>query len=132
MPDGWPYTPVTLHYSIIMPITAFGQSLSVDEWSAHSGIKPATIRARLYRGGWSTEDAVGRQVPRRDATAWRKDYTVVISGAASGEPAHETAERLGWTEERVLRMRGQAVSLLGARNLVNAVAILARDGKIEF
>ena len=119
-----PFTRATLPYSKIMPITAFGQSLSVDEWSARSGIKPATIRARLYRGGWSEEDAVSKPTST-DASSWREEHTIVMYSAAAGEPAHEAATRLGWTEERVLRMREQAIRKLGARNLMNAVAIYA-------
>lgn len=105
-----------------MPIKAFGQSLSVDEWSARTGIKPATIRARLYRGKWSEEDAVSQPVVS-NTSQWLEEFTMVMSGAASGESANETAERLGWTREHVLRRRLQAIRWLGARNLVNAVSI---------
>lgn len=105
-----------------MAITAFGQSLSVDEWSARSGIKPATIKARLYRGGWSKEDAVSKPTSS-GSLEWLPEHAVVMRGAADGSTARETAVKRGWTEERVLRRREQAIRLLGARNLMNAVAI---------
>lgn len=42
-------------------ITAFGQTLTIQQWSKKIGIKDATIRYRLSHG-WSVEDALKKEV----------------------------------------------------------------------
>lgn len=39
-------------------ITAFGETLTIKEWSVKTGLKYDTIERRINRYGWSSEDAV--------------------------------------------------------------------------
>lgn len=114
-----------------MKIIAFGEELSVDEWASKLGIKPATIIARIYARGWSPEEAVSTPLVGMTAQ-WDKEHAAVLSGAAAGEYAHETAKRLGWSEDRVSRIRRSAIRILGAVNLPNAVAIAMHGQLIAF
>lgn len=43
--------------SAVRPVTAFGKTMTVAQWSRASGINPETIRGRLSRG-WSAERSV--------------------------------------------------------------------------
>lgn len=113
-----------------MEITAFGQTLLVDEWSKRTGIKPATIIARIYSLGWSPDDAVSTSLSAK-AERRNEDYVAILTAAAAGEYAHETADRLGWSEDRVLRVRRMAIKTAGARNLTHAVAMALRNHLIK-
>lgn len=42
-------------------LTAFGKTLTMTQWSEITGIKVATIWARLHKG-WNTEDALSKAV----------------------------------------------------------------------
>jgi len=54
----------------------------------------------------------------------------VLSGAAEGETARDTARVLCVSPHTVANERAAAIARLGARNLVNAVAIAQRRGLI--
>jgi len=56
---------------------------------------------------------------------------VVLSGAARGETARETAQRIHLAPVTVEKLRRVAVTRLEARNLYQAIAIAARTGLLD-
>lgn len=42
-------------------LTAFGETLTLSEWSRRTGIPYGTISSRIYESGWSIEDALTKK-----------------------------------------------------------------------
>jgi hypothetical protein len=57
---GWRFRP-SHRPAPSKPLTAFGRTLTISQWSKHAGVPNRTILDRLQRG-WSPERAVSEKV----------------------------------------------------------------------
>lgn len=59
------------------------------------------------------------------------DQTEVLRQLALGLSREEICRQLGWSENRYWSATGAALVMLGAKNLIHAVAIAVKAGLVE-
>ncbi|WP_157369788.1 tyrosine-type recombinase/integrase [Zavarzinella formosa] len=92
----------------IRMVTAFGETLSVRDWSHRHGIPVATIYSRLDLLRWSPEDAVSKGSKVRIIAAFGESLTVQQWSARHKVPPATICtriDRLKWTPEDAVSKR---------------------------